>query len=220
MHSNWPEKYIKDSYFKNNKSKKKKHKKVEKTCFVYQVWFPEIDSYYIGMSYNPKQRLVKHKTDSNSTINSYIIKYKYEFDILYTLPSALWATAAEIERISFLRNLKLNVLNKTRGGEFHWTRHESKIVQEMLGNSHQLPMFIRNKSKRRKEKSSDKKQRQKANSSFWRDKKRKQEFFVPKSNDEWKKLVVTEADLDPVLDDIAMQSSAVPFSYENSKKIR
>ena len=90
----------------------------------------------------------------------------------------------------------------------------------MLGNSHQLPMFIRNKSKRRKEKSSDKKQRQKANSSFWRDKKRKQEFFVPKSNDEWKKLVVTEADLDPVLDDIAMQSSAVPFSYKNIKKIR
>jgi hypothetical protein len=220
MHSNWPENNLKTFYKQNNKQQKKKHSYTAKECFVYQLWFPEIDSYYVGMTNSPKRREQQHKENISSTIHEHVNKFKYEFDVLYKFSDALWAAAAEIEQIAILRSLKLNVLNKTRGGEFPWSKAEGKIVNEMLGNSHTQPLFLRDKAKKKKEKLSDKKHRQKVSSQYWKDRQRKQEFFVPKSNEEWKSLAGTKDSSSLVCSDVMIQSAAIPFSYKNIKPIR
>lgn len=123
--------------FKNNSDQE-----IFENCFTYEIFFPDIKIYYIGMSLNVDRRISFHKC-SHNVVGYYLKKYRYEMTVR-KFHSKLWAAACEIELIDLYKKSGLRLLNKTAGGDYPWkTDYEINEVRKMLCDRNEAVTTIR-----------------------------------------------------------------------------
>lgn len=166
-------------------------KERNRTTFVYEIYWPETDTYYVGMSTDPERRLQAHCENKSGSIFRKM-KMHYRFSVLMKLPTLLWGAAAEIELISLYKCQGKKLYNKTPGGDYSWqTKYETEEVKRMLGK---LPwpdgeQFISTKKQKKLEKRLTKVRRNKAQKLYWKQKNQRALSFGPKSNEEWRNIL-------------------------------
>lgn len=90
--------------------------KVKKRIYIYAVHFPTKNKYYIGQSYDVKNRLEQHRV-LNYPVGKALRKYNnYQVFVLHTCETRDEANLIEIEEIRNFNSIVPNGYNLTRGG--------------------------------------------------------------------------------------------------------
>ena len=106
--------------------------------YIYVIYFPTSNKYYIGQTYSLEQRMYEHLR-SGSVICKALYKYNdWKISILHTCKTRDEANRIEIEEIRNFNSVAPNGYNLTRGGEGGKPSEETKEKnrQAHLGTHH------------------------------------------------------------------------------------
>jgi len=109
--------------------------------YIYIIWFPTSDKYYIGQTHNLRGRMFTH-LNVDSLVGKALYKYDdWKISILHTCKTRDEANLIEIEEIRNFNSVAPNGYNLTRGGEGcegykHTKEAKEKIRQAGIGRQH------------------------------------------------------------------------------------
>lgn len=123
----------------------------KKKIYIYAIYFPTSDKYYIGQTYSLKDRMFRHLR-ADSLVGRALRKHDdWQISVLHIAQSRDIASTLEIEEIRNFNSVSPNGYNLTHGGEGGVQSEETRNKMSVAHTGKHLPKDTINKISASKE---------------------------------------------------------------------